>query len=96
MKLAMIGLGKMGANMVRRLVADGHEVVVYDVDPVSAKKLAEENKNITNVGSLEELVSSLDRPRAIWLMVPHECVDQSIEDLLVAGVTQGDLIIAGG
>ncbi len=96
MKLAMIGLGKMGANMVRRLVADGHEVVAYDVDPVSAKKLAEENKNITSVGSLEELVSSLDGPRAIWLMVPHEYVDQSIEDLLVAGVTQGDLIIDGG
>lgn len=96
MKLAMIGLGKMGANMVRRLVADGHEVVAYDVDPVSAAKLAEEHTNIINVGTLNDLVSSLDGPRAIWLMVPHQYVDQSIDDLLAAGVTSGDLIIDGG
>jgi len=96
MKLAMIGLGKMGANMVRRLVADGHEIIAYDVDSSSAAKLAEEHKNITHVGTLKDLVSSLDGPRSIWLMVPHEYVDQSIEDLLAAGVTQGDLIIDGG
>lgn len=96
MKLAMIGLGKMGANMVRRLVADGHEVVAYDVDPVSAAKLAEEHTNIINVGTLNDLVSFLDGPRAIWLMVPHQYVDQSIDDLLAAGVTSGDLIIDGG
>jgi 6-phosphogluconate dehydrogenase len=96
MKLAMIGLGKMGANMVRRLVADGHEIVAYDVDPVSAEKLAEEHGNITKADTLKDLVSSLDGPRSIWLMVPHQYVDQSIEDLLVAGVTQGDLIIDGG
>ena len=96
MKLAMIGLGKMGANMVRRLVADGHEIIAYDVDPSSAAKLAEEHKNITHVETLKELVSSLDGPRSIWLMMPHEYVDQSIDDLLVAGITQGDLIIDGG
>jgi len=96
MKLAMIGLGKMGANMVRRLVADGHEVVAYDVDNTSSAKLAEEHANITNVDSLNDVVSSLDGPRAIWLMVPHQYVDQSIDDLLAAGVTQGDLIIDGG
>jgi len=96
MKLAMIGLGKMGANMVRRLVADGHEVVAYDVDPASAAKLAEEHTKIINVGNLKDLLSSLDGPRAIWLMVPHQYVDQSIDDLLAAGVTSGDLIIDGG
>jgi len=96
MKLAMIGLGKMGANMVRRLVADGHEIIAYDVDAVNAEKLAEEHSNITMVSTLKDLVSSLDAPRSIWLMVPHEYVDQSIDDLLVAGVTQGDLIIDGG
>jgi len=96
MKLAMIGLGKMGANMVRRLVADGHEVIAYDVDPVSAAKLAEEHTKIINVGNLKDLLSSLDGPRAIWLMVPHQYVDQSIDDLLAAGVTSGDLIIDGG
>ena len=96
MKLAMIGLGKMGANMVRRLVADGHEVIAYDVDQASSAKLAEEHENIINVDSLTDVVSSLDGPRAIWLMVPHQYVDQSIDDLLAAGVTQGDLIIDGG
>jgi len=96
MKLAMIGLGKMGANMVRRLAADGHEIIAYDVDSGSAEKLAEEHSNITMVASLKDLVSSLEAPRSIWLMVPHEYVDQSIDDLLVAGVTQGDLIIDGG
>jgi len=96
MKLAMIGLGKMGANMVRRLVADGHEIIAYDVDPSSAARLAEEHENITHVETLKELVSSLNGPRSIWLMVPHEYVDQSIDDLLAAGVTQGDLIIDGG
>jgi len=96
MKLAMIGLGKMGANMVRRLVADGHEIIAYDVDSVNSEKLAEEHSNITMVATLKDLVSSLDAPRSIWLMVPHEYVDQSIDDLLVAGVTQGDLIIDGG
>ena len=96
MKLAMIGLGKMGANMVRRLVADGHEIIAYDVDSVNSEKLAEEHSNITMVATLKDLVFSLDAPRSIWLMVPHEYVDQSIDDLLVAGVTQGDLIIDGG
>jgi len=96
MKLAMIGLGKMGANMVRRLVADGHEIVAYDVDPSSAKKLAEEHQNIHPVSSLNELVDSLDGPKAIWLMVPHQFVDQSIDELLQAGVSKGDLIIDGG
>jgi len=96
MKLAMIGLGKMGANMVRRLVADGHEIIAYDVDPSSAARLAEEHENITHVETLKELVSSLNGPRSIWLMVPHEYVDKSIDDLLAAGVTQGDLIIDGG
>jgi len=96
MKLAMIGLGKMGANMVRRLVADGHEIVAYDVDPTSAKKLAEEHQNISPVNTLDELVVSLSGPRAIWLMVPHQFVDQSIDELIEAGVSKGDLIIDGG
>ena len=96
MKLAMVGLGKMGANMVRRLIADGHELVVYDVDVDTASSLAKEHDNISAVNSLEELVAALPAPRAIWLMVPHQFVDSSIESLLSAGVSKGDLLIDGG
>lgn len=96
MKLAMIGLGKMGANMVRRLVADGHQLVVYDVEPSSAQALAEEHPAIQSVSSLPQLVSALDVARVIWLMVPHQYVDQSIDELLQAGVEKGDLLVDGG
>ena len=96
MKLAMIGLGKMGANMVRRLVRDGHQVVAYDVDIRNATALATEHHNITPVDSLEQLVNSFDAPRVIWLMVPHDYVDQSIESLRDAGMSHGDLLVDGG
>jgi len=96
MKLAMIGLGKMGANMVRRLVADGHEVVAYDVDKDNTSALAEELENVTAVSSLDELIKALAAPRVIWLMVPHQFVDQSIENLITAGMSKGDLLVDGG
>lgn len=96
MKLAMIGLGKMGANMVRRLVLDGHEIIAYDVDKQSAATLAQEHENISVVDSLEELIKTLEAPRAIWLMVPHQYVDESIESLLAAGLEKGDLLVDGG
>jgi len=96
MKLAMIGLGKMGANMVRRLVADGHEVIAFDVDTDSTKALADELDNVIAVSSVEELIKTLSPPRVIWLMVPHQFVDQSIENLLNAGMGKGDLLVDGG
>ncbi|MDH5423977.1 MAG: decarboxylating 6-phosphogluconate dehydrogenase [Gammaproteobacteria bacterium] len=96
MKLAMIGLGKMGANMVRRLSADGHEVVVYDVDQATASALENELENVTAVANIKDLISALTPPRAVWLMVPHQFVDESIEILLRDGMTKGDLIIDGG
>ena len=96
MKLAMIGLGKMGANMVRRLVGDGHEIIAYDVDAASTSALAEELDNVTAVHSMDELISSLAAPRVIWLMVPHQFVDQSIESLIEAGMVKGDLLVDGG
>ena len=96
MKLAMIGLGKMGANMVRRLVADGHEVIAYDVDANSRDTLAAEHKNITAVGDISELIKSLAPPRAVWLMVPHQFVDDSINSIVEAGLEKGDLLIDGG
>lgn len=96
MKLAMIGLGKMGANMVRRLVKDGHEVIAYSKSSTPAIELSKELDNVTAVSSLDELVNALSPPRVIWLMVPHQFVDQSIADLINAGTTSGDLVIDGG
>jgi 6-phosphogluconate dehydrogenase len=96
MKLAMVGLGKMGANMVRRLVRDGHEVVAYDLDTTATQSLASESDAITATDSLTALVAALPRPRVVWLMVPHQFVDTSIDDLTAAGINSGDLIIDGG
>lgn len=96
MKLAMIGLGRMGANMVRRLVKDGHEVVAYNKTAEVATKLADEVSGVIPVTSLKELVDALAPPRSIWLMVPHQVVDDSIAALIEAGMTAGDLLIDGG
>ena len=96
MKLAMIGLGKMGANMVRRLAVNGHELVAYNKSPQPALELSDEFENVTPVSSLDELINTLPAPRCIWLMVPHQAVDQTIDSLLGAGMTQGDLLIDGG
>jgi len=96
MKLAMIGLGKMGGNMVRRLVNDGHEVVAFNRSPEPAIELSTELENVTAVSDLAELIKALEPPRVIWLMVPHQFVDQSIEDLLHAGMSKGDVLIDGG
>ncbi|MCK4587565.1 MAG: decarboxylating 6-phosphogluconate dehydrogenase [Gammaproteobacteria bacterium] len=96
MKLAMIGLGKMGANMVRRLVRDGHEVIAYSRSSSTAIELSKEHENITAVSSLDELMKELTPPHVIWLMVPHQFVDQSIESLLAAGMQKGDLLVDGG
>ncbi|MFK5913852.1 MAG: decarboxylating 6-phosphogluconate dehydrogenase [Woeseiaceae bacterium] len=96
MKLAMIGLGKMGGNMVRRLVKDGHEVVAFSRSQQTAIDLSKELDNVIPVTNLDELIEALEPPRAIWLMVPHEFVDESIVSLLDAGMTKGDLLIDGG
>ena len=96
MKLAMIGLGKMGANMVRRLVRDGHRLVVYDVSAQAACELATELENISAADSLPAVLQQLETPRVIWLMVPHQLVDASIADLLSAGLDAGDIVIDGG
>jgi len=96
MKLAMIGLGRMGGNMVRRLAGDGHEIVAYDVDAAPARALAAEFPAVCAATDLADLVAQLPAPRAIWVMVPHEYVDATIDGLRAAGVAAGDLIVDGG
>ena len=96
MKLAMIGLGKMGANMTRRLAGDGHEIVVYDVSAQTVDALADELDGITPAHDLAGVVANLLTPRVAWLMVPHQYVDDSIDALLSAGLAAGDVIVDGG
>jgi len=95
-KLAMIGLGRMGGNMVKRLAAGGHELVVYNRSHDVARRMAEESDAITAVETIKQVVDSLEAPRAIWLMVPHQVVDETIAAVIDAGLQAGDLIIDGG
>ena len=93
MQLGMIGLGRMGANMVRRLMAGGHDCVAYDRSPEAVQAVAKEGA--VGAASLSELVQSLATPRAIWLMVPAGVVDDTIADLL-PHLEAGDILIDGG
>jgi 6-phosphogluconate dehydrogenase len=92
MQLAMIGLGRMGANMVRRLIKSGHQCVVFDMSSKAVEDLALE---AVATSSLADLVSKLEKPRAIWLMVPAAVVDKTIADL-VPHLESGDILIDGG
>jgi 6-phosphogluconate dehydrogenase len=92
-QLGMIGLGRMGANMVRRLIRGGHECVVYDMSAKAVEELAKEKA--VGSASLAEFVKKLAKPRAVWLMVPAGVVDKSIADLL-PHLERGDILIDGG
>ncbi|WP_319434642.1 phosphogluconate dehydrogenase (NAD(+)-dependent, decarboxylating) [Mycobacterium sp. RTGN5] len=93
MQLGMIGLGRMGANLVRRLMRDGHSCVVYDVNAAAVSELAAEGA--TGAATLDEFVGKLDGPRAIWLMLPAAIVDSTL-DALVPLLAPGDTVIDGG
>jgi 6-phosphogluconate dehydrogenase len=93
MQLGMIGLGRMGANMVRRLVRNGHTCVVYDRNPGAVAELAAEGAQ--GAASLADFVQKLTRPRAVWLMVPAAVVDASVDDLLPL-LDKDDILIDGG
>jgi 6-phosphogluconate dehydrogenase len=93
MQLGMIGLGRMGANMVRRLIRGGHDCVVFDMSPKAVEELAKENA--TGAASLDDLVKKLHKPRALWLMVPAAAVDKTIADVL-PHLEPGDVLIDGG
>ena len=93
MQLGMIGLGRMGANMVRRLIRNGHDCVVFDRSQQAVSELVKENA--AGSASLADLVNKLEKPRAVWLMVPAAVVDQTIADLL-PHLEAGDILIDGG
>ena len=93
MQLGMIGLGRMGANMVRRLMKAGHECVVWDMNAASVKGLADEGAK--GAGSLQEFVAKLTPPRSVWLMVPAGVVDTSIGQL-APSLQKDDVLIDGG
>ena len=94
MKLGMIGLGKMGANMSRRLVRDGHEVVGFDLDESAVQEL--EDDGATGAAALDDLVDELEPPRICWMMVPAgDPVDATLDDLLPL-LGEGDIVVDGG
>src|SRR4029077_16190517 len=93
MQLGMIGLGRMGANMVRRLIRGGHECVVYDMHSDAEEAL--ESAGAAGTTSLDEFVKKLSKPRAVWLMVPAAVVDTTLADL-VPRLDRGDAVIGGG
>jgi 6-phosphogluconate dehydrogenase len=93
MQLGMIGLGRMGASMVSRLLQGGHECVVFDTKPDSVKDLA--NKGATGAASLDDFMAKLKPPRAVWLMVPAAAVEATVHDL-AGQMQQGDIVIDGG
>jgi 6-phosphogluconate dehydrogenase len=93
MQLGMIGLGRMGANMVRRLMRHGHDAVVFDMNPDAVAQLASEGA--IGGDSLEDFVAKLSTPRAVWLMVPAAVVDQTLDALLPL-LDADDVVIDGG
>ena len=94
MELGMIGLGRMGANIVRRLMRDGHDCVVYDVNADAVAELAGEGA--TGADSLEDFASKLEKPRAAWIMVPAGEITESTVSDVAAVLEEGDAIIDGG
>jgi 6-phosphogluconate dehydrogenase len=93
MQLGMIGLGRMGANMVRRLIKAGHQCMVFDRSAKAVEELV--NDKAVGCGSLADLVGKMQKPRAVWLMVPAAVVDETIAEL-VKSLEPGDIVIDGG
>ena len=96
MRLGFIGLGRMGANMVRRLVRDGHEIHVYNRTPEKSKEIEGEGEGAKAFLSIADLVASLEKPRAVWVMVPAGDATEAQIDELLEHLEPGDTIIDGG
>src|SRR5687767_927256 len=94
MQLGMIGLGRMGGNIVRRLTSNGHQCVVFDQNPAAIKTL--EIEMTTGCDDLDELVAHLDKPRAIWVMLPAGEITEDTIEKLGALLEPDDIIIDGG
>src|SRR5229473_3726021 len=94
MQLGMVGLGRMGANIVRRLMRNGHRCVVYNRTPDKVKELAGEGA--TPAQSLDDLVAKLAKPRAVWVMVPAGAATEAAVTQLGAVLDPGDILIDGG
>ena len=94
MELGIVGLGRMGANMARRLMKDGHTIVAYDVNPDAVKALAGEGA--TGASSLEDLAAKLTAPRSVWVMVPAGKITEETVQGLEGVLESGDAIIDGG
>ncbi len=94
MQLGMVGLGRMGANIVRRIMRDGHTAVVYDRDPAAVAALVAEGA--IGAASLEELAAAMTPPRAVWAMVPAGAITEAVVDDLAQVLSSGDSIIDGG
>ena len=94
MQLGMVGLGRMGANLTRRLLRGGHELVVHDVNPEAVKQLQQEGA--TGATSLDDFVASLDAPRAVWIMVPAGEITETVVRELASRLEAGDILIDGG
>jgi 6-phosphogluconate dehydrogenase len=95
MQLGMVGLGRMGANLVRRLVADGHTCVVYDVSADVVTSLAAESDAITGATDLDDFVAKLETPKAAWVMVPAAYAGDTVNDI-ASRMSAGDIVIDGG
>jgi len=93
MQLGMVGLGRMGANLVRRLMRDGHECVVFDLNEVAVKQLADEGA--VGATSIEDLVAKLEAPRSIWVMVPAAFAGETVMEV-AEHLAEGDTVIDGG
>ena len=94
MQLGMVGLGRMGANIVRRLMRDGHECVVFDTNTDAISQLATDGA--TGADSLKDLVDKLEAPRAVWVMLPAGQITESVTAELTKLLQEGDAIIDGG
>jgi 6-phosphogluconate dehydrogenase len=94
MELGLVGLGRMGANMARRLMSDGHRVVAYDIDPDAVSALAKEGAE--GAASLQELAAKLSAPRSVWVMVPAGEITEKTVDDVAAVLEPGDAIVDGG
>lgn len=94
MQLGMIGLGRMGANIVRRIMRDGHSAVVYDRDPAAVAALVAEGA--VGATSLADLVAKMEQPRNVWIMVPAGAITQAVVDELGGLLAEGDTMIDGG